>query len=180
MELQGRIVGYPQVEKGGDTRGAKVEAVLMGGLDEALGELGSLFNQQLGKLQPLHLLDAGDARGEGDGGHPVGAGVGHGGDGVLEEVLTAQGRDVVAVGQGLAEADEVGLKAEVVIRAGKVKTEARSYVVHDEDGVGIGAELAHLIPEALGGELIVHEVAVHVGLGDDGRDFAFVAMEKFG
>ena len=67
------------------------------------------------EIEPLHFFDAGYARGKWNGGHPVASGERDPGDGVFDVLPAAKGGDIVAVCQSLAEADKVGLEAEIVV-----------------------------------------------------------------
>ena len=84
-------------------------------------------------------------------------------------LLSAYTGHIVAVCESFAEADEVSLETVVVVRTGKVKTEAYAYVVDDEDHAVVIAELADCSPLFLRCADIVVEVAVVVRLGNDTR-----------
>ena len=177
MEHQSGVVGYAEVEERGRARDAEIEAALLGGGDESRSELFALFDEGARHIEPLHLVYAGNSRGEGHGGEPIAARVGHSGNGVFEEILAAKGGDVISVCERLAEADEVRLEAEIVVGARDVEPESRADVVNDENGAVFGAKTAHLLPKAIGGHDVVGKVAVHIGLRDDSRDLPRVFLE---
>ncbi len=178
VEHQAGIVRQPQVEEARHTGHVEVEAVLLPRGPKALAQLPAFFIQQFGQVQPFHLLNTGDAGGKGYGGQPVAAGIADAGYGGLQKLLAAEGGDVVAVGQSLAEADQIRLEAKEVVAALKVQPEPGPHVVDDQQTSVFVAELADFLPEALGGQLVVHKIAVHIRLADDGGDFTPVAVKE--
>ena len=64
-----------------------------------------------------------------------------------------------------------------MIRACDIHTKARAHIINDQNRVLFRAELPDLLPEALGGHLIVREVAMHIGLGNYRRDLIFVFLK---
>lgn len=177
MEHQRGIVRDSEVEQRGDARDAQIESVLVSGGNETFLELRSLLDQHLRRADALHLVDAGNSRGEGHGGKPIASRVRHTRNRVLKEILTAERGDVISVCECLAEANEVGFKAEIMIRARKIESEARADVVNYEDRSVFGAHFTHRLPETVGGEHVVHKITVHIGLGNNRRDLALVFFE---
>ena len=139
MEDHAGIVGNPQIEQAGSTGDAEIKVVFFAQVNQSVTQLFALLVQKLRQVQPLHLFDAGDAGGHGDCRHPVAAGEVDAGHGALEELLAAEGGDVIAVGQSLAEADHIRLEAEVVVAARQIQTEAGADIIHDQKGLGVGA-----------------------------------------
>ena len=177
MEHQRGVVGYAEVEERGRARDAEVEAVAICGGDESRFELFALFDEDARHIEPLHLVYAGNSRGEGHGGEPIAARVGHSRNGVFEEILAAERGDVISVRKCLAEADKVCFEAEIVVGARDIESEARADVINDEDGAVFGAHFSHFLPKASGGHDVIGKVAVHIGLRNDRRDLTRVFLE---
>jgi len=177
MEHQSGVVGYAEVEERGRARDAEVEAVAICGGDESRFELFALFDESARHIEPLHLVYAGNSRGEGHGGEPIAARVRHSRNGVFEEILAAERGNIISVRKRLAEADKVCLEAEIVVGARDVKAESRADVVNDEDGAVFGTHFANFLPKALGGHDVIGKIAVHIGLRNDRRDLTRVILE---
>ena len=65
-----------------------------------------------------------------------------------------------------------------MIGTGDIHTEAGPHIVNNQDRVFLCAELSHLLPEALGGHLIISEISVHVGLGNHCRDLILIFLKN--
>ena len=111
-------------------------------------------------------------------GKPIAARKRDAADGVLQKVPAAERGDVIAVGDGLAEADQIRLEAEIAVAARKAQAEAGAHVVDDQQRALLGAEPAHLLPEAVGRQLVVGEVAVHIRLRDHRSDLPFIFLKN--
>ena len=131
MEHQRGVVGYAEVEERGCARDAEIETIALGGRDEPRFELFTLFDEGARHIKLLHLVYAGNSRGEGHGGEPIAARIGHSRNGIFEEILAAERGNVISVGKRLAEADKVCLESEIVIRARDIESETRADIVNN-------------------------------------------------
>ena len=152
--------------------------MLAGGGGQAVGQPLPLLDEQLGQVQLFHFLQTGDAGRKRHGGKPIAARKRDAADGVLQKVPAAERGDIIAVGDGLAKADQVRLEAEIAVAARKAQAEAGAHVVDDQQRALLGAEPAHLLPEAVGRQLVVGEVAVHIRLRDDCGDLALMRFKQ--
>ena len=176
MQHQAVVVGDAQVEQRRLAGYHQIKPVRLGRLLKTVGQLRAQPAEQRGRIQPLHLVQTGDAGGERLRAHPVRAGERQGSRRGLELLAPADGGHVVAVGQRLAEADEVGLEAVVVVGTGQIEAETGAHVVDDEQHVVLVAEIAHALPVFLRGHAVVKEVPVVVGLGDERRHVAIAGV----
>ena len=91
-------------------------------------------------------------------------------------LAAAESRHIVSVCKSLAEADKVGFDSVIMVGAGYIKTEARSYVVEDKNHTVIVAELTNSLPILLGGTAVVVEVAVIVRLSYEACNVAVASV----
>ena len=75
MEHHTVIVCDSEIEESGGAGNDKIEAVCLACLFETVGQLCAELPEELGSVDRLELIDAGDTGGERNGTHPVGAGV---------------------------------------------------------------------------------------------------------
>lgn len=115
---------------------------------------------------------------KGTAGEPIAARKRDAADGVLQKVLPAERGNVIAVGNGLAETDQIRLEAEIAVAARKAQAEAGAHVVNDQQCTLLGAKFADLLPEAVGRKPVIGKIAVHIRLRDNCGNLTLVRMEQ--
>ena len=126
--------------------------MLLARLYKARRQLAAELVKELGRVELFHLIDAGDTCRKRHGAHPVAARKGDAANNILQGFTAAQGGHVVAIGQRLAEANQVSLEAKIMVGTCKIHAEARAHVVNNEHNAVVVAKLAHLLPIASSGK----------------------------
>ena len=66
-----------------------------------------------------------------------------------------------------------------MVASSEVNTPSGAHVIHDENGAVFGTQPAYLLPEAVGRHDVVKEIAVHIRLAYDRRNFSLVFFKGF-
>ena len=93
--------------------------------------------------------------------------------------LTANSRHIVSVCKRFTEADKVSLEAVIVVRTCKVKTEACTNIINDENHTMVVAELTNFRPLLFSSANIIKEIAVVVRLSNKTRNIAAASIISF-